>query len=169
MAKKTDDELSSILEQPENRSPEALEAARAELKSRNIDPDSIKLAPTDARTDELPDEPPAGEMEEKEEGIETVAEKKIRYRRQAIIGIGTAFGLDFAARMLTSSNSSQDNSVVFGIGLVSWGFFLWGCANCAAAKGYTKWLGALGLLCCIGLLILILLPDRRKGFDDPKS
>ncbi len=32
----------------------------------------------------------------------------------------------------------------------------------AAAKGYTAVLGALGLLSCIGLLILALLPDRAN-------
>ena len=34
--------------------------------------------------------------------------------------------------------------------------------NYAAGKGHSKLLGLLGLLSCIGLLILIFLPDRHK-------
>ena len=30
-------------------------------------------------------------------------------------------------------------------------------------KGYSKWLGLLGLLSIIGLLVLVFLPDRHKG------
>jgi len=33
----------------------------------------------------------------------------------------------------------------------------------ALAKGYSKWLGLLGLLSCIGLIVLACLPDRTKG------
>jgi hypothetical protein len=41
-------------------------------------------------------------------------------------------------------------------------FFTWGCMNYAEGKGHSKWLGLLGLLSCIGLLVLIFLPDRNK-------
>jgi hypothetical protein len=44
--------------------------------------------------------------------------------------------------------------------------FCWGCSNYSVGKGYSKWLGFLGLLSCIGLLVLMILPDRRKEFDD---
>jgi hypothetical protein len=40
--------------------------------------------------------------------------------------------------------------------------FCWGCMNYADGKGHSKWLGLLGLLCCIGLVVLVLLPDRNK-------
>ena len=36
----------------------------------------------------------------------------------------------------------------------------------AKAKGYTAVLGLLGLLSCIGLLILAVLPDKTKGLDE---
>jgi hypothetical protein len=36
----------------------------------------------------------------------------------------------------------------------------------AKAKGYSAVLGLLGLLSCIGLLILALLPDKTKGQTD---
>jgi len=45
------------------------------------------------------------------------------------------------------------------VGLV---FFTWGCMNYAEGKGHSKWLGLLGLLSCIGLVILVFLPDRNK-------
>jgi hypothetical protein len=41
-------------------------------------------------------------------------------------------------------------------------FFTWGCMNYAEGKGHSKWLGLLGLLSCIGLLVLVFLPDRHK-------
>ena len=49
------------------------------------------------------------------------------------------------------------------------GLFIWGCVNYAAGKGHSKWLAALGLFSCLGLLILVLLPDKRKGIDDHTS
>lgn len=168
MAKKTDDELSSILKRPEDWTPEAFEVARAELRRRGIDPDSIKPPPTDIVTDEPPDEPQAGEEEEKEEEIGEIAKKKINFQQQAYIGIGTSFGLDFVARMVFAS-STPDNFLGVAIGVISLCFFIWGCAGYAEGNGYPKWLGGLGLFCCIGLVILILLPDRRKGFDDHES
>ena len=41
-------------------------------------------------------------------------------------------------------------------------FFVWGCMNYAEGKGHSKWLGLLGLLSCIGLLVLVFLPDHHK-------
>ena len=36
----------------------------------------------------------------------------------------------------------------------------------AKAKGYSPFLGLLGLLSCIGLLVLAILPDKTKGMND---
>jgi hypothetical protein len=36
----------------------------------------------------------------------------------------------------------------------------------AKAKGYSPFLGLLGLLSCIGLLVLAVLPDKTKGMND---
>jgi hypothetical protein len=34
--------------------------------------------------------------------------------------------------------------------------------NYAEVKGYSKWLGLVGLLSCIGLLVLVFVPDRNQ-------
>ena len=51
--------------------------------------------------------------------------------------------------------------------LSGWVLVSLGLCYYAQAKGYSKWLGLLGLLSCIGLIILACLPDRMK--DTPVS
>ena len=46
-------------------------------------------------------------------------------------------------------------SVMLVVGLCYSGYY-------ALAKGYSKWLGLLRLLSCIGLIVLACLPDRAK-------
>ena len=43
-----------------------------------------------------------------------------------------------------------------------WVMLVVGLCYYALAKGYSKWLGLLGLLSCIGLVVLACLPDRTK-------
>lgn len=38
-----------------------------------------------------------------------------------------------------------------------------GCMMYAEAKGHSKWIGLVGLLTCVGLLISLMLPDRYRG------
>jgi hypothetical protein len=38
--------------------------------------------------------------------------------------------------------------------------FLWGCSDLARSKGYSWILGFLGILGCIGWLVILLLPDQ---------
>ena len=47
----------------------------------------------------------------------------------------------------------------FVLGSVLW---VWGCFCHARARGYSKWLGVLGLFAWPGLLILLILPDRTR-------
>jgi hypothetical protein len=73
------------------------------------------------------------------------------------IGVGLGLILEIVGRLVLGGS-------VVGLILVIVGYvlFIWGCMNYAVGKGHSKWLGLLGLLSCIGLLILIILPDHHK-------
>ena len=77
------------------------------------------------------------------------------------LGVGIGIILQIAGRLL--ANTSQGGATL-GLLLVLVGavFFIWGCMNYAEGKGHSKWLGLIGLLSCIGLIILIVLPDHHK-------
>ena len=77
------------------------------------------------------------------------------------IGVGIGIILQIAGRVLaaTSETGAILGLVVVLVGAV---VFIWGCMNYAEGKGHSKWLGLLGLLSCIGLIILIFLPDHHK-------
>jgi hypothetical protein len=47
------------------------------------------------------------------------------------------------------------------LGLAGMAAFIWGCFNYAKGKGYPSILGLLGFFSCIGLLILVVLPDKH--------
>ena len=53
------------------------------------------------------------------------------------------------------------------LSVVGFGIFTWGCVNYAQGKGYSPWLGLLGLLSGIGLIVLVILPDKYKGGGPP--
>lgn len=57
------------------------------------------------------------------------------------------------------SNEGMVIGSVIGVaGLV---VFVWGTMNYAETKGYSKWLGLLGVFSCIGFLIMVLIPEKR--------
>lgn len=51
-------------------------------------------------------------------------------------------------------------SIIIGIPI-----FIWGCIRYSKAKGYSAWLGALGLLSLPGLLVLMVIPDRSSCLE----
>lgn len=77
------------------------------------------------------------------------------------IGVGLGFILEILGRFLYMSSTAGS---IFGLILMLVGvvLFIWGCMNYAVGKGHSKWFGLLGLLSCIGLIILIFLPDHHK-------
>jgi TRAP-type C4-dicarboxylate transport system permease small subunit len=77
------------------------------------------------------------------------------------IGIGVGIILQIAGNVLSRSDSMGLVGVL--IAFVGLGFFIWGCMNYAMGKGHSKWLGLLGLLSCLGLIVLIILPDHHKN------
>ena len=82
------------------------------------------------------------------------------YKTKTNIGIGLGILLQLLGRFVTRNEATALIGAILAIvGLV---LFIWGCMNYAAGKGHSKWLGLLGLLSCIGLIILVFLPDRHK-------
>ena len=77
------------------------------------------------------------------------------------IGVAVGLVLQICGRLLMQ----QDGSVALAgipVALIGAGFFIWGCMNYAQGKGYSAALGLLGLLSCLGLIVLVLLPDKNK-------
>jgi uncharacterized membrane protein len=83
-------------------------------------------------------------------------------RTKTNIGVGAGIILQVIGRLLAMRNPNLA-LVALILTLVGLAFFVWGCMNYAEGKGHSKWLGLLGLLSCIGLIVLVFLPDRNKG------
>ena len=85
------------------------------------------------------------------------------YKRNTNIGVGIGFVA------LTLGNYAIRTGLVGGplvglfLCLLGIPLFLWGCGQYARGKGYSALWGALGLLYILGLLVLVLMPDRNKG------
>ena len=80
---------------------------------------------------------------------------------KAYVGVIIGFIVQVVGRLIANiSNEGVIIGAIVGLGGVA--IFVWGCVNLAAVKGYSKWLGLLGLLSCIGLVVLILLPDQSR-------
>ena len=83
------------------------------------------------------------------------------YKSKTNIGIAIGLILEIVGNVI---RMQMPNLALVGaiIALVGAVFFIWGCMNYAVGKGYSKFLGLLGLLSCIGLVVLVLLPDKNK-------
>ena len=84
------------------------------------------------------------------------------YKRDTNIGVGAGFVLVAFGKYALATGSF--GGPVFGwvVLLTGIGLFLWGCGQYAQGKGHSKYWGALGLLYLLGLLVLVLMPDRHK-------
>jgi hypothetical protein len=82
-------------------------------------------------------------------------------KRNTNLGVGIGMFIQLAAVGWSTAGSAPtiDIQILAFLGL---GFFVWGCMSYAEGKGHSKWLGFLGLLSFIGLLILVCLPDHHK-------
>ena len=81
------------------------------------------------------------------------------------IGVGLGIVFQLAARLIPATTGDAGAILALlalMLLLVGAVFFIWGCMNYAEGKGHSKWLGFLGLLSCIGLIILVFLPDHHK-------
>ena len=83
------------------------------------------------------------------------------YKSKTNIGIAIGLILEIVGNVIRMQmpNLAMVGAIIALVGAV---FFIWGCMNYAVGKGYSQFLGLLGLFSCIGLLILVLLPDKNK-------
>ena len=77
------------------------------------------------------------------------------------IGIWAGFIIQvigrIAGRSMGGDMGTQIGLVITLLGVV---IFVWGCMRYAVDKGYSKWLGLLGLFSCIGFIVLLVLPEK---------
>jgi len=87
---------------------------------------------------------------------------------QVVAGIASEVGkaptpyFDQSGHLITGSPDVGLGLLATACLLGGLGLFVWGCMNYAEGKGHSKWLGLLGLATCLGLIILIVLPDHHK-------
>ena len=79
-------------------------------------------------------------------------------KRNTNIGIGAGILLQIIFKVSQASLGQ----IAWAIGIAGTICFIWGCFNYAEGKGYSKWLGLLGLLSIFGLIILVVMPDKHK-------
>lgn len=87
-----------------------------------------------------------------------------RYKTRTNVGVGVGVGSQLVGGYLMETEGGSDVKVLVGMALFLLGlvFFVWGCISYAAGKGQNKALGLLGLLSCVGLVILVILPDHHR-------
>jgi len=83
------------------------------------------------------------------------------YKSKTNIGIAIGLILEIVGNVIRMQmpNLALVGAIIALVGAVC---FIWGCMNYAVGKGYSQFLGLLGLLSCIGLIVLVLLPDKNK-------
>jgi hypothetical protein len=84
------------------------------------------------------------------------------YKKTTNIGVGIGIILLIGGTVMYRSDSEVMAPIGALVRLAGLGVFAWGCGQYAKAKGYSSWFGALGLLTIVGLLALVLFPDRHK-------
>jgi hypothetical protein len=101
----------------------------------------------------------------------------VKHVRKSLIfgtpGLLLQIGCTFMANsVITKAMSIGNGSLgvstgIFIIGSIAGNIlFMTGLGFYAKAKGYSAGLGMLGLVSCIGLLIVAMLPDRTKGTNE---
>ena len=83
------------------------------------------------------------------------------YRKKSNLGIGT-FVVGLALVTVTSKSLPTLAGV---LALVTYVSLFYGCVMYAKGKGYSGWLGSLGIFFILGFIVLAVLPDREKQAD----
>ena len=88
--------------------------------------------------------------------------------QRASIPMGIGWVLQIASQGFSYGDDPRSRLLVV-VCLVSGAVFvIWGCMRLAVAKGYTKWLGLVGIFSCLGVLFLAVLPRIRQT-ESPQS
>jgi hypothetical protein len=84
------------------------------------------------------------------------------HKSKTNVGVGLGFLLQLLGFILCDAGEVGS---VLGCLLVltSLPLLIWGCMHYAEGKGHSKWVGLVGLTGCIGLLVLVALPDNHKS------
>ena len=91
------------------------------------------------------------------------------FKRKTNWGVGLGLLMQLAGKLLQSSDES--GIVEIGEILAIFGFvpLIWGCVQYAKGKGLSPYFGALGLFWIVGLVVLVLLPDKHKTVEAPDA
>ncbi len=81
------------------------------------------------------------------------------YKKNTNIGVGIGIIVQIIGRVMLNSGMDGLGFIVLMLGLA---VFIWGCGQYSKGKGYSAWFGALGLVSILGLIILVLFPDKHK-------
>lgn len=79
------------------------------------------------------------------------------------IGVGLGIVLQVGGRLISSQEDPSTMTLGAAAFFAGMAFFVWGCVSYAQGKGYSGAWGLLGLLSCLGLLVLVLMPDQYKN------
>ena len=90
------------------------------------------------------------------------------YKKKTNNGIGIFIILNvlmglYAIFNIDKIETLQNNPLLTIGSYASFGFLIYGLYNYAKGKGYSGWLCLLGFLYILGLIILVVLPDKRKN------
>jgi mannose/fructose/N-acetylgalactosamine-specific phosphotransferase system component IID len=82
-------------------------------------------------------------------------------KTNAYLGLIAGFVIQYIGGIFSRISES---GAILGIvvSIIGAAIFVWACMNYAESKGYSKWFGLFGILSCIGLVVLILLPEKRR-------
>ncbi|HBB76771.1 MAG: hypothetical protein A2186_01230 [Candidatus Levybacteria bacterium RIFOXYA1_FULL_41_10] len=101
-----------------------------------------------------------------------------QYKRRAKVGIiiwlivsisNLYLGFSLLPQVLQTGNSNFSNPAFFLTGFVGYASLIIGLYYYAKSKGYSGWLGLLGFLQLIGILIIVLLKDKTNPNSAKKS
>ena len=91
----------------------------------------------------------------------TTSSMPTQQRSNTNIGLGMGFVLQLGGLFLFETEDDRALTALVLI-LASLPLVVWGCLNYAEGKGHPKWTGLVGVAGVFGLIVLMVLPDRRE-------